>query len=55
MNIVVGFVIGGLAGLLIRPVLDAYLLWRMADWFRREPSTSSHEPEDVDVDHRTGV
>ena len=54
MNLVVSFVIGSLAGLLIRPVLDAYLLWRMADWFRREPSPSQGS-EELDVDHRTGV
>ena len=55
MNIAVGLAVGVLAGLLLRPILDAYLFWRMADWFRRDSSPERESSDERDVDHRTGV
>lgn len=53
-NILIGTTLGLVAGLLLRPILDAYLLARTIDWFHRSRAQHDPAPDEVDVDHASG-
>jgi hypothetical protein len=53
-NLIISFVLGATVGLLLRPVLDAYLMWRTAEEYRRDARARDRTPTEADMNHRTG-
>jgi hypothetical protein len=55
-TVLIAFTLGGLVGLLARPLLDAYLFWRTAEHFRGLSGGDTEPvPHDEEAHRTTGV